>query len=90
MQELIKNVVAVIDEGINLLSILGDEIDSNVDVVITALPQAYIPIEWPDSQYLMEKDWFDECVLDVDSKIYEHSSSTYLVPIERYLELKGN
>lgn len=42
----------------------------------------YIMVLWPESQMLMEEDWFDECILDQDS------SADYLVPIDRYKQWK--
>lgn len=38
----------------------------------------YVLVLWPDSQELMDKDWFDECVLHIDLP------SAYFVPEERY------
>lgn len=48
----------------------------------------YIPVEFPESQELMDKDWFDECVLINDDKLLSvYGSSAYLVPEERYNSL---
>ena len=45
--------------------------------------EKYIRIPWPESQELMEKDWFDdECVLDTDT------AADYLIPYDRYKELE--
>lgn len=48
----------------------------------------YIVVEWPESQNLMEKDWFNECeLINSDFGISEYGSSAYLVPENRYNEL---
>lgn len=77
-------------EGIGQALFECDIKDNNTNLVLDALTQAYIPVLWPESQELMEQDWFDECLLDVDCKFSEASSSTYLVPINRYLQLVTN
>jgi hypothetical protein len=48
----------------------------------------YILVEWPDSQYLMEMDWFDECILMNDENwLDDIGYSAYFVPEYRYVEL---
>ena len=48
----------------------------------------YILVTWPDSQNLMEQDWFDECVLMNDLDHLDNiGSSAYFVPESRYLSL---
>ena len=37
----------------------------------------FILVQWPDSQILMEQEWFDDCVLDVECR---YGSSAYFVP----------
>jgi len=45
--------------------------------------EAYVVVQWPDSQALMEEDWFEkEAILDVDCKF---GSSTYFIPLHRLL-----
>ncbi len=39
--------------------------------------EKFILVQWPDSQILMEQEWFDSCVLDTEG-IY--GSSAYFVP----------
>jgi len=50
----------------------------------------YILVTWPDSQELMEKPWFHECIFvqDIQGHV-ECGSSAYMVPEERYNELYG-
>lgn len=47
----------------------------------------YVLVTWPESQELMEEDWFDECILmnDLD-RLNDIGSSAYFVPEERYNE----
>ena len=48
----------------------------------------YVLVMWPQSQLLMEKDWFDECILMNDENhLEEIGSSAYFVPEERMQEL---
>ena len=55
-----------------------------IDAVNSLLELAhngYTLVQWPESQELMEEDWFDkEAILDVDGKF---GSSAYFVPIIR-------
>ena len=44
--------------------------------------EKYIRIPWPESQEVMDKSWFDECILDTDT------SADYLIPYSRYKELE--
>ena len=48
----------------------------------------YIVITWPESQDLMDKEWFNECEL-INSEYGQdkYGSSAYLVPKERANEL---
>jgi hypothetical protein len=48
----------------------------------------YVLISWPESQILMEYDWFNECILMNDENYLESiGSSAYFVPFERWKEL---
>jgi hypothetical protein len=47
------------------------------------IEKVYVIVEWPESQELMEEEWFDdEAILDVEG-IY--GSSAYLIPLKRLL-----
>jgi hypothetical protein len=47
----------------------------------------YILVEWPDSQYLMEMDWFDKCILMNDeNQIENFGSSAYFIPEYLYID----
>lgn len=44
----------------------------------------YVLVEWPDSQELMEEDWFEE-----EAVLAQHvsiGSSAYFIPVERYIK----
>ena len=45
----------------------------------------YVAVRWPESQALMEEEWFrEEAILDTESKL---GDSTYLIPLSRLEEL---
>jgi hypothetical protein len=48
----------------------------------------YVLVTWPESQMLMEEEWFDtECILMNDENhLEEIGSSAFFVPQERYEE----
>lgn len=44
----------------------------------------YVLVTWPESQALMDQDWFNECILMNDENhLEEIGSSAYFVPKER-------
>ena len=47
----------------------------------------YVIVLWPECQYLMLEDWFNECIL-VPTEYHNDWiwSSAYFVPEDRYLE----
>jgi hypothetical protein len=51
--------------------------------------EKYVLVTWPQSQMLMEEEWFDaECILMNDENyLDEIGSSAYFVPEYRYVEL---
>lgn len=52
--------------------------------------EKYVIICWPDSQEIMDKDWYNECHLINDEHGLElYGSSAYFVPEERFEELKA-
>ena len=46
----------------------------------------YVLVTWPESQQLMEQDWFDEeaILMNDENPLEEIGSASYFVPIERY------
>lgn len=83
-----EDILEVLGQAVFELDIKSYDLSNRVQLVLSNLSNSYIPIAWPESQKLMELDWFNECILDIESKIFDRSSSTYLVPISRYLEFK--
>ena len=51
----------------------------------------YIVVTWPESQSLMDYDWFeDECeLINTKKGIDKYGSAAYYVPIDRYNEIKN-
>ena len=50
----------------------------------------YILVTWPESQYLMDKPWFNECLLVQDIEGHEEAgSSAYMVPENKYEEFNN-
>jgi len=49
------------------------------------MEKEYVIITWPDSQELMDEEWFDdECILiNEDPLLSQMGSSAYFVPIAR-------
>lgn len=48
----------------------------------------YVIVTWPNSQALMEQDWFDECILINDeSHLEKFGPSAYFVPEERTTQI---
>lgn len=47
----------------------------------------YILVQWPETQVLMDYDWFDEeaSLADFD----KFGSSAYFIPLKRFLELNS-
>ena len=77
----------IIGQAIHELIIEGDEHAKQaitaVDNFISLAEQSYIVIQWPDSQELMEKDWFEEeAILDVSGVF---GPSAYFIPLKRIL-----
>jgi hypothetical protein len=47
----------------------------------------YVIVLWPESQELMQEDWFNECILvPCEYKDDWLQSSAYFVPEDRYIE----
>jgi len=71
---------------------IGQAIDDREDInqkdtpevfsLLSNIRESYVLVLWPESQDLMEEDWFeDEAVLDVDNEV----GSSYFVPLHRVL-----
>jgi len=57
------------------------------DMLLSIIKDSYTIVEWPDSQDLMEKEWFQaEAILDVEAVF---GSSAYFVPTWRLFQGKS-
>lgn len=70
----------------NILETVASDMPQEVkDRIISSLEtidEAYVLVQWPESQELMEESWFDkEAILDVKGTF---GSSAYFVPL-RYM-----
>lgn len=69
---------------IALFETYGKEIPIEAIMLLNNLKTAYVIVTWPDSQELMEENWFEEeAILDVEG---EFGSSAYFIPLNRALE----
>jgi hypothetical protein len=61
----------------------GSDSIKAVNKLLNLVKDAYVLVQWPESQELMEEDWFkEEAILDVDAKF---GSSAYFIPLKRLL-----
>jgi hypothetical protein len=52
------------------------------------MEKEYVIVTWPESQWIMDKEWYDECVLiNEEPLLSQVGSSAYFVPKSR---LKDN
>lgn len=78
--DLIREVIG--QECIDAGEVEGATLDL-LDKFMTLAEQSYVLIQWPNSQELMDEDWFkEEAILDVEGKF---GSSAYFVPLVRIL-----
>ena len=62
----------------------NDKIRVSATKLLDLIDEAYVHVEWPETQDLMEEDWFEEeAVLHVDSPI----ASCYFIPLARVFNL---
>lgn len=61
--------------------------DETKDMLLRIIIDSYTVVEWPDSQNLMEEEWFEaEAILDVEAVF---GSSAYFVPTWRLIQGKS-
>lgn len=58
----------------------NDEIRGVINSLLDAVEEGYVLVEWPESQDLMEEDWFEE-----EAILSFTGSSAYFVPIKRLI-----
>ena len=61
-----------------LLDPKNDEIRQDISNVLGCLENAYILVQWPESQEYMEEEWFDEEAILSDE-------SSYFIPLNRII-----
>lgn len=72
------NAIEAIGQGIYELGMKEDEL-KEINTVLDLTREAYVLVQWPESQELMEEEWFeDEAILDVDSD----TGSAYFIPLK--------
>lgn len=54
--------------------------------------KAYVVVRWPESQHLMERDWFtEECIpINSESGLEEHGPFAFLVPLRRLVVFESD
>lgn len=69
--------------GQALFEVHEKDIPPEAQNLLNQLDSAYIVVAWPESQELMDEEWFDEeAILDVDGKF---GDSAYFIPLKRIL-----
>lgn len=61
----------------------NDESREAVNSLINTVEEGYILVQWPESQDLMEEEWFDEEAILALGSEDKTGSSAYFVPIKR-------
>ena len=85
MNKTIEHLHAVIEDRNPLgWNTKNDKIRVSARKLLDLIDEAYVHVEWPETQDFMEQDWFEEeAVLDVDSPI----GSCYFIPLARVFNL---
>jgi hypothetical protein len=85
MNKTIEHLHAVIEDRYPLgWNTKNDKIRVSATKLLDLIDEAYVHVEWPETQEFMEEDWFEEeAVLDVDSPI----GSCYFIPLARVFNL---
>jgi hypothetical protein len=85
MNKTIEYLHAVIEDRYPLgWNTKNDKIRVSATKLLDLIDEAYVHVEWPETQDFMEEDWFEEeAVLDVDSPI----GSCYFIPLARVFNL---
>lgn len=80
---IIETIGYLVDETLIADDPENDEDRANISLFLGLVQESYVIVTWPESQELMEEDWFeDEAILDVDAKF---GSSAYFIPLKRLL-----
>ena len=66
--------------GQSLFNNYQEEIPREVTDLLDIINNAYVLVDWPNSQIYMEKEWFEE-----EAVLHLNLSSAYFIPIKRLL-----
>lgn len=80
-----KNFLEIVGQSLFENNIQDDpEVQNEVNAALSLLQESYVLVQWPESQELMEEEWFDEeTILDVEGKF---GGSAYFVPAKRLIK----
>lgn len=78
LEQVIEVIGNVIFETLPAEDSENDEIREDIDNVLEYLENAYILVQWPESQQYMEEEWFDEEAVLSDE-------SSYFIPLNRLI-----
>ena len=69
--------------GQSVFEMFDKETPKEVESLLNTIDDTYVLIQWPESQELMDEDWFDEesSLADFD----KFGSSAYFIPLKRIL-----
>lgn len=71
--------------GQAVFEMYGDNTPEEVNTLLNNVSSSYVLVEWPDSQELMEAEWFaEEAILALGSE-YKTGSSAYFIPLKRII-----
>lgn len=73
-----ENAMEAIGQGVYELD-MNEEESKDVNTLLSLTREAYILVQWPESQEFMEEEWFEkEAVLDINNE----AGSTYFIPLK--------
>jgi hypothetical protein len=58
---------------------------TEVSTLLSNMEDCYVLVQWPESQDLMEEEWFDEEAILALGSEDKTGSSAYFVPIKRII-----
>ena len=56
-----------------------------VNTLLTNVPDAYVLVQWPNSQDYMEEEWFDEESIFALGSEDKTGGSAYFIPLKRVI-----
>jgi hypothetical protein len=80
------NFEAAMEEiGQALYELNEDKTSPETITLLNTIGDSYVLVQWPESQELMEEDWFDEEAIFCGGSEDKTGSSAYFVPIKRLI-----